>query len=146
VLAVLSGLWHPSCVPTHSAAQPVPPATQALGAYLRAARQSLGLSLRAVEEKTSRAVTNGYLSQMEGGAVAKPSPNVLWALSQAYGIDYGDLLVRAGHRIPHSAETDQRGILAGFPLDAVAELSEAERADLLQYIAFLRSRRPSEGR
>lgn len=114
-----------------------------LGSYLRATRQSLGLSLRAVEERTDKAVTNGYLSQIESGAVAKPSPNILWALAEAYGLDYGDLLERAGHRVPHSDETAQRGILAGFPLDAVAELTEAERTDLLQYIAFLRSRRSS---
>lgn len=128
-----------------SAVPPGPAHAQTLGAYLRAARQSLGLSQRAVEDKTSKAVTNGYLSQLESGAVAKPSPNILWALAQAYGVDYGDLLVRAGHRVPHSEETDQRAILAGFPLDAVAELDETERADLLQYIAFLRSRRPSDG-
>jgi transcriptional regulator with XRE-family HTH domain len=130
-------------VPTHSSDQDQTRATQPLGAYLRAARQGIGLTLRAVEEKTNKAVTNGYLSQIESGAATKPSPNVLWALSEAYGIDYGDLLVRAGHRVPHSEETAQRGIVAGFPLDAVAELTEAERADLLQYIAFLRSRRPS---
>jgi len=130
-------------VSTHSSDQNLHTATQLLGAYLRATRQSMGLSLRAVEDKTARAVTNGYLSQIESGAVTKPSPNILWALADAYGVDYGDLLVRAGHRVPHSEETNKRAILAGFPLDAVEELTESERAELLQYIAFLRSRRSS---
>ncbi len=133
-------------VSTHSTDRQHQGATQTLGGRLRAARRSLGLSLRAVEDRTHKAVTNGYLSQIESGAAVKPSPNVLWALSEAYGIDYGDLLVRAGHRVPHNEETARQGILAGFPLDAVVELDETERADLLQYIAFLRSRRPAEGR
>jgi transcriptional regulator with XRE-family HTH domain len=117
---------------------------QALGAYLKAARNALGLTLRGVEERTGRAVTNGYLSQIEGGTIAKPSPNVLYHLAQVYDLDYGDLLTRAGHRVPHSADTAQRGILAGFPMHAVEELTEDERAELLDYIAFLRSKRPSE--
>lgn len=123
-----------------------PEIRQPLGSYLKAARQSLGLSLRAVEERTQKAVTNGYLSQIESAPAAKPSPNVLYHLAEVYGLDYGDLLVRAGHRVPNSAETAQKGVVAGFPLDAIGDLTEAERSDLLSYIAYIRSkRRPSEG-
>lgn len=118
-------------------------AKQPLGSYLKAARQGLGLSLRAVEDRTHKAVTNGYLSQIESGTTTKPSPNVLYHLAEAYGLDYGDLLVRAGHRIPNSAETAQKGIVAGFPMDAIGDLTEAERSDLLSYIAYIRSKRSS---
>ena len=120
-----------------------PGGAQSLGAYLKSARSALGLSLRAVEERTGKAVTNGYLSQIESGTVTQPSPNMLYHLARAYDLDYGELLVRAGHRIPHSDETAQRGILAGFPMHAVEELTESERSELLEYIAFLRSKRPS---
>ena len=68
---------------------------------------------------------------------------MLYHLAEAYDLDYGDLLTRAGHRVPHSEETAQRGILAGFPMHAVEELTEDERAKLLEYIAFRRSTRPS---
>lgn len=143
-LALLSGLRHDGAVTDNADISP-PTGGQPLGAYLRAARSALGLSLRAVEERTGKAVTNGYLSQIESGTVTQPSPNVLYHLSQAYDIDYGDLLVRAGHRVPHSQETTQRGILAGFPMNALEELTEAERAELVDYIAYLRSKR-STGR
>jgi transcriptional regulator with XRE-family HTH domain len=88
-------------------------------------------------------VTNGYLSQIESGTVTQPSPNMLYHLAQVYDLDYGDLLVRAGHRIPHSDDTARRGILAGFPMNALEELTESERSELLEYIAFLRSKRAS---
>lgn len=117
---------------------------QALGTYLKATRSALGLTLRGVEERTGKAVTNGYLSQIEGGTIAKPSPNVLYHLAQVYDLDYADLLTRAGHRVPESTATVQRGVLAGFPMHAVEDLTEGERAELLDYIAFLRSRRPSD--
>jgi transcriptional regulator with XRE-family HTH domain len=122
---------------------PPPAGPQSLGAYLKSARSALGLSLRAVEERTGKAVTNGYLSQIESGTVTQPSPNMLYHLARAYDLDYGDLLVRAGHRVPHNDDTTQRGILAGFPMHAVEELTESERSELLEYIAFLRSKRPS---
>lgn len=131
-----------TCVPpTHNT--PPSAGSQSLGAYLKSARSALGLSLRAVEERTGKAVTNGYLSQIESGTVTQPSPNMLYHLAQAYDLDYGDLLVRAGHRVPHSDDTAQRGILAGFPMHALEELTEGERGELLDYIAFLRSKRPS---
>lgn len=117
---------------------------QSLGTYLKTARAALGLSLRAVEERTGKAVTNGYLSQIESGAIAQPSPNVLWNLAEVYQLDYGDLLGRAGHRVPQGSDRAQRGIVAGFPMHALEELTEEERTELLNYIGYLRSKRPSE--
>jgi len=136
-----SGLSNNGRMPEPTHPGDVTTATQSLGEYLKSARRGLGLSLRAVEERTGKAVTNGYLSQIESGMTVKPSPNVLYHLAKAYGLDYGDLLVRAGIRVPHNSETAQRGIAAGFPMDALSDLTEDERADLLKYIAFLRSQR-----
>jgi transcriptional regulator with XRE-family HTH domain len=115
--------------------------SQTLGSYLKAARSALGLSLRAVEQRTGKAVTNGYLSQIESGTVTRPSPNVLYHLAQAYELDFGDLLTRAGHRVPDGSARIQPGLLAGFPMHAVEDLTERERAEVLDYIAFLRSKR-----
>ena len=112
-----------------------------LGQYLRDTRRALGLSLRAVEEATQKAVTNGYLSQIETGLVERPSPNVLYHLAEVYGIDYGDLLVRAGHKVPIDQAPANRGTVPGLPLSALSDLTEGERSKLLEYIAFLRSTR-----
>ena len=118
--------------------------SQPLGSYLRAARSALGLSLRAVEQRTGKAVTNGYLSQIESGTVTRPSPNVLYHLAQVYELDYGALLTHAGHRVPDGAERPPPGLLAGFPLNAVQDLTDSERAEVLDYIAFLRSKRSTD--
>lgn len=116
-----------------------------LGPHLKQVRRGLGLSLRAVEQATERTVTNGYLSQIESGLVARPSPNVLYRLAQAYGIDFSDLMVRAGHHVPSDQPSEARGAVAGLPLRALEDLTEQERGQLLEYIAFLRSRRAAGG-
>lgn len=118
---------------------------QKLGDYLKKCRQALGLTLREVEARTNRSVTNGYLSQIEKNTVNRPSPNVLFNLANVYGLDYGDLLKRAGHHVPttsvHAASTTQEDSLAGIPLRALQELTDDERRELTQYIAFIRQRR-----
>jgi transcriptional regulator with XRE-family HTH domain len=122
----------------------IPTSTTAhsLGEFLKKCRQALGLSLRDVEEKTHRAVSNGTLSQIENGHTKRPSPNVLHALGQLYGVDYSDLLVRAGHHAPQAKKSDADATM-NIPLRAIAELNESEQADLLKYIAFLKQQRPS---
>jgi len=113
-----------------------------LGDYLRASRKATGLTLRAVEAMTG--VTNGYLSQIEGRSAKQPSPNVLYKLAGAYGIDYSDLLVRAGHRIPSAESSAGRpATLAGIPLRALEELTEQEAAELRNYLAYIRQKRVS---
>jgi transcriptional regulator with XRE-family HTH domain len=117
---------------------------ESLGSHLRSARRAAGLTLRAVEEATQKAVTNGYLSQIENGTTTRPSPNVLFHLAEVYKLDYGDLLARAGHRVPHN-QAPTAGAVAGLPLRALEGLTEEEQGKLLEYIAFLRSTRSSGG-
>lgn len=122
------------------ASAPRSEAPQTLGAYLREGRQAAGFTLRAVEAETG--ISNGYLSQIESGRVESPSPNMLHKLAAAYGIDYTDLLVRAGHRVPTAGpEFDQERKFAGIPLRALEELDEDEAAELRNYLAFLRQKR-----
>jgi len=114
---------------------------EALGAYLKAARNAVGLTLRAVEARTENRVTNGYLSQIENNTARNPSPHVLWELSAVYGIDYTDLLVRAGHRVPQREAPQAQAMGGGVPLRALEDLDDAEQKQLLQYLAFLKSQR-----
>lgn len=123
---------------------------QALGDHLRQARLALGLTLREVEARTNRSVTNGYLSQIEKGSVRQPSPNVLYNLAEVYGLDYRDLLVRGGHHVPaeqarRTGSTADSESLHGIPLRAIQELSASEREELTEYITFLRQRRERRG-
>ena len=114
---------------------------ETLGAYLKAARNAVGLTLRTVEARTENRVTNGYLSQIENNTARNPSPHVLWELSEVYGIDYTDLLVRAGHRVPHREAPQAQAMVGGVPLRALEDLDDAEQKQLLQYLAFLKSQR-----
>ena len=51
-----------------------------LGAELRRIRKAREATLRGVEEATG--ISNAYLSQLENGRIAKPSPNILYKLSE----------------------------------------------------------------
>lgn len=117
----------------------------ALGATLARARRMVGMSLRAVEAATGNTVTNGYLSQIEKGSVTQPSPNVLYHLAEVYGLDYGELLVKAGHRLPREQVAPDAQAVEGLPLKALAGLTAGERAELAEYIEFLHYRRNTTG-
>lgn len=111
-----------------------------LGAFIRKARQDVSMSLRDVEEATNKEVSNGYLSQLESGKIAKPSPHVLHALSQALSVDYEALMQRAGYILPtaHRAKGMKHGRAATFAID---NLTADEESQLLEYLTFLRSKK-----
>ncbi len=131
----------------------------ALGAYLKAVRNALGMTLRDVESRTDKAITNGYLSQIEKGMIKQPSPNVLWQLGRVYQLEYFDLLRRAGHHLPapehvtkgtgapHTGGQRARGSAGkegrpiGLPKGAMDDLTEDEEQELLEYLALIRRRR-----
>lgn len=115
-----------------------------LGQYLASIRTDRHMTLRQVEEGTNKVVSNAYLSQIENDRVQRPSPNVLHALSEVYGIDFADLMERAGHVLPaQSRGPDQRhGRVATF---ASHHLTPEEEAQLVDYLQFIRRRkRPSD--
>ena len=111
------------------------------GRYLKSLRVAMDLTLRQVEEKTNRIVKNGYLSQIEGGTIQKPSPGILYELARAYGADYRDLLQRAGIRVPEDQVPERQRAIPGLPLHAFQDLTAEERQELVQYVAFIRQRR-----
>jgi len=113
----------------------------ALGTYLRKLRQDVSMTLREVEEATNKEVSNGYLSQLEGGKISKPSPHVLHTLSTVLNTDYETLMQRAGYLLPSAAqrsETSKHGRAATFAID---NLTPEEEAELLEYLTFIRKRK-----
>ncbi len=112
-----------------------------LGSLLADLRVAKGLSLRQVEEATDRAVSNAYLSQLEKGKIQKPSPNVLHSLAAVYAVPYESLMEKAGYLLPpDGSKGGRRRRLAAFAID---DLTAEEEEELLKYLAFLRSRKPS---
>src|ERR1700722_2690654 len=102
------------------------------------------MTLREVEEGTNKVVSNAYLSQIENDKIQQPSPNVLHALADIYGIDYADLMERAGHIVPTTARAQgqRHGRVATF---ASHHLTPEEEAELIDYLKYIRTRRrPSD--
>jgi transcriptional regulator with XRE-family HTH domain len=113
---------------------------QTLGQYLRNLRQARQLTLREVEDASG--VSNPYLSQLETDKIAKPSPHVLHKLAPVYGASYETLMEKAGYLsrpAPGATPAAKRaGRLPAFSKD---ELTAQEEEALLEYLAFLRSRK-----
>lgn len=118
--------------------------TRSLAKFLSDIRTVKKLTLREVEEATNKEVSNAYLSQLETGKISKPSPNVLHSLAKVYGVAYETLMEKAGYFSPSSASESattaqqRHGRAATF---ANENLSPDEEAQLLEYLAFLRTRR-----
>ncbi|MBK6940901.1 MAG: helix-turn-helix domain-containing protein [Planctomycetes bacterium] len=106
--------------------------SNALGAALKDARLATGKSLRDVEHALTGEISNAYLSQLENGRAASPSPQVLHALSTVLPVPYERLMTLAGYLKPG------KGTVAAFGGET---LTDAEHADLMKYLAFLRSRK-----
>jgi transcriptional regulator with XRE-family HTH domain len=112
----------------------------ALGRLLADLRAAKRLSLRQVESATDRYVSNAYLSQLEQGKIQQPSPSILQRLAVVYAVPYETLMEKAGYLLP--SESSERGgrrkRLAAFAID---DLTAEEEEKLLEYLAFLRSRK-----
>jgi HTH-type transcriptional regulator, competence development regulator len=111
-----------------------------LGQYLASIRRDRRMTLRQVEEGTNKVVSNAYLSQIENDKIQQPSPNVLHALSEIYGIDYADLMQRAGYITPSQTcgQNERHGRVATF---ASHSLTPDEEAELVEYLRHIRSRK-----
>ncbi len=113
---------------------------QTLGEYLTNIRMAKRMSLREVEEAADGVVSNAYLSQLEHGRISKPSPNILHCLAQVYAAPYETLMEKAGYI---AASTDHAGSRrhGRVPTFARQNLTSEEEEALLEYLAFLRSKK-----
>jgi HTH-type transcriptional regulator, competence development regulator len=117
-----------------------------LGQYLANIRKVRRLTLREVEQATGGAVSNAYLSQLENNKISRPSPNILNALARALVVPYETLMEKAGYEAP--SEHDVPGLRSAAPAKKVkpsvfdeTNLTGEEETALLEYLAFLRSRK-----
>ena len=111
-----------------------------LGQYLASIRRDRRMTLRQVEEASNKEISNAYLSQIENDKIQHPSPNVLHAVAEIYGLDYGQLMEKAGHITPTKGRSDSQrhGRVATF---AEHNLTSDEEAELIQYLGYLRARK-----
>ncbi len=111
-----------------------------LGRLLKDMRDAKRMSLRDVEKKTG--ISNPYMSQLENELIDKPSPLILHKLAVLYGVEYDYLMQKAGYFVPATAEegTPRHGSRS-FALSSMKDLTPNEEEALVEYLAFLRTRR-----
>ena len=122
-----------------------PRAQLQLGPYLRSLREARGLTLREVEEASG--VSNAYLSQLETGKIAKPSPHILHKLASVYGVPYEVLMEKAGYiSRPMRPGSEDEPVAPGsrIPAAALKDLTPEEEDAVLRYLDFLRFKRMKE--
>ena len=108
----------------------------AIGRLLKRSRQVRALS--ATEVARAAGISAAYLSKLENDAVKKPSPPVLHQLSEALAVPYAELMRLSGYPVPGEDEAPQ-GQTIGAAL--FADITEDERDELLEYLAWYRARR-----
>lgn len=113
---------------------------EALGAYLKSVRAGLNFSLREVETATDSQVSNAYLSQLENGKIAKPSPHILHALAGVYHVPYERLMERAGYIAPTPVATGKAAKHGKLATHSIEHLTADEEKELLNYLAYWRSK------
>ena len=112
-----------------------------IGAVLRRSREVRGLS--SIETARGADISPAYLSKLENDAVKRPSPGVLHRLGEVLGVPYAELMALVGYRVP-GVESPPDTARLGAAL--FADLTDDEREELLEYLAWYRSRRRSERR
>ena len=109
---------------------------QSFGETLRNARDVRGLS--STEAARRAGISPAYLSRLENDTVKRPSPEVLHHLGETLGVPYAELMVLAGYRVPGIEEApDPNRLRAAL----FADLTEDEQEELLEYLAWYRSRK-----
>jgi HTH-type transcriptional regulator, competence development regulator len=109
-----------------------------IGAVLRQAREIRQLS--AVDVARAAGISAAYLNRLENDAVKAPSPHVLHKLSEALNVPYNDLLQLSGYPLPHEPA---RNVTQTIGTALFADLTDDERDELLEYLAWYRARRRS---
>jgi transcriptional regulator with XRE-family HTH domain len=109
-----------------------------LGAVLKQSRKVRELS--AGDAARAAGISAAYLSKLENDAVKKPSPPVLLQLSEALAVPYADLMRLSGYQVPGEPDHD-----AGASVRAAlfADVTDDERNELVEYLAWYRSRQRS---
>jgi HTH-type transcriptional regulator, competence development regulator len=109
-----------------------------IGAALRQAREVRQMT--AGDAARAAGISPAYLNRLENDTVKKPSPHVLHRLSEALTVPYADLLRLSGYRLPDGLEPDASGTVGAA---LFADLTEDERDELVEYLAWYRARRRS---
>ncbi len=100
--------------------------------------------LSSADAAQAAGISAAYLNRLEGDGVKRPSPPVLHWLSEALAVPYAALMRLTGYRVPGESE---RRPAAGVGAALFADLTDDEREELVEYLAWYRARaRSGRGR
>jgi transcriptional regulator with XRE-family HTH domain len=111
------------------------------GSLLRQAREVRELSVS--DAARGAGISAAYLSKLESDAVKKPSPHVLHQLSQALAVPYAELMRLSGYPVPVADDADAADAVPTVGATLFADITDDERDELLEYLAWYRARRRS---
>jgi transcriptional regulator with XRE-family HTH domain len=114
-----------------------------IGAVLRQAREVRQLS--AGDAARAAGISPAYLNRLENDAVKKPSPHVLHQLSGALTVPYNELLRLSGYPLPDGPDGPDGTATRTISGALFADLTDDERDELLEYLAWYRARRSRRG-
>lgn len=109
------------------------------GEQLRQIRKKANRSLRHVERTTG--LNSGYLSQLENGKIAHPSPSILQKLASGYGVRFEDLLEWAGYTGGVKVKEMPNQAVALSSVSELGEPSDEELQTLKAIVDLLQSKR-----
>ncbi|MEX2194345.1 MAG: helix-turn-helix domain-containing protein [Thermoleophilaceae bacterium] len=112
------------------------------GKRLQKVRAKNGDSLRSIQRRSG--LNSGYLSQLENGKIAHPSPTVLQKVAVGYGLRFEDLLEWTGYVAggAESAKSPNRAV-ALSTVSGLGEPSDEELQTLKAIVELLHSKRSS---
>ena len=105
-----------------------------LGTTLKAVRDMLGKSLKAIAEPAG--ISAAYLVKLEKGEVTAPSPHVLHRLAEALGVEYVELMRLAGYVVPESEGPRSNALAQAL---SSQDLTEEEARAVAAFLELLRS-------
>jgi transcriptional regulator with XRE-family HTH domain len=89
-------------------------------------------------------ITAAYLQKLERDTVKRPSPNILYALSEELELPYDELMESAGYVVPRGdAERVKQDNVLTYALSS-EKLTDEEAAQLLEYLDWYRHSRPPD--
>ncbi|HUB73858.1 MAG TPA: ImmA/IrrE family metallo-endopeptidase [Solirubrobacteraceae bacterium] len=109
------------------------------GRHLAQVRAQRGESLRDIEQRSG--LNNGYLSQLENGKIAHPSPSVLHKVAIGYELGLDDLLRWAGYVTGDEQPVTPKQAVALSTVKGLGEPSDEELKALQAIVELLRSNR-----
>lgn len=88
-------------------------------------------------------ISSAYLSKLENDSVKRPSPEILYRLGEVLGVPYAQLMALVGHPLP-GVDTSRDHDRLGYVL--LVDLTDDERDELIEYLAWYRARKRSRRR